>query len=263
MSEKSPSPPRKRMPGPWHCVYNDLVGHPKWRRVANMSGVHLAFVHTIVQAHFQAAAKAKKDGWIGNFNSEDCAAATDIPSDDVAKVCRALRVIGWIIDDYIVDWAEHQPFKPDASAADRQRNKRARDVTAVRSAGPKPVRQVVPFETIASVGNAELTDQANAAAAKQRLFGDGSVSDFGMASAIISENFGTKPLSAVWQIGQWAQRVDYVSLATLISTLHLRRLDRATFKNLLQQGIEKAADEGRNGPMLPKLLGGVRGGSAA
>ncbi|HLH92096.1 MAG TPA: hypothetical protein VKX28_26990 [Xanthobacteraceae bacterium] len=290
MSEKSPSPPRKRMPGPWHCVYNDFVGHPKWRRVANMSGVHLAFVHTIVQAHFQAAAKAKKDGWIGNFNSEDCAAATDIPSDDVAKVCRALRVIGWIIDDYIVDWAEHQPFKPDASAADRQRNKRARDkaaeraamglasteevaaleqlaelsrVTAVRSAGPKPVRQVVPFETIASVGNAELTDQANAAAAKQWLFGDGSVSDFGMASAIISENFGTKPLSAVWQIGQWAQRVDYVSLATLISTLHLRRLDRATFKNLLQQGIEKAADEGRNGPMLPKLLGGVRGGSAA
>lgn len=286
-----PSPPRKRMPGPWHCVYNDFVGHAKWRRVASMSGVHLAFVHTILSAHFQAAAKAKKDGWIGNFSSEDCAAATDIPADDVAKVCRALRVIGWIADDFIVDWTEHQPFKTDGTAAERQRNKRARDraaeraamgiasddevaalnrlaevsrVTAVRAApGPKPARQIVPFEVVGSIGASELNDRANSAAAKLWLFGDGSVSDYGVASGIISENFGTTGLSAVWQIGRWAERVDYITLATLISNLHFRRLDRSTFKNLLQQGIEAAAEEGRNGPMLPKLFGRLSGGGGS
>lgn len=111
----------------WSRLYNDFTGHPKWRRVAVRSGVHLAFVHTIAIALFNSAAKARNRGWIGNIDFEDVAAATDIPTEQVAIVFRVLEDIGWIEQDHIADWLERQPLDEDPTSADRQRNKRAKD----------------------------------------------------------------------------------------------------------------------------------------
>ncbi len=111
----------------WMRLYDDFVGHPKWRRVAVRAEVPLGFVHTIVIALFCAASKARSRGWIGNFDFEEVEAATDIPATNIAAVFRVLVDIGWINQDHIADWLDRQPEGEDPTAALRQRNKRNKD----------------------------------------------------------------------------------------------------------------------------------------
>lgn len=290
-------PYRKRMPGPWYCAYVGFLGHKKWRRVETMTGVHLAFVHNVALALFEAARTAAKDGWIGSFAAEDCAAATNIPVAEVAKVWRALLDIGWIVDDHIVDWMERQPYGPDTeNARERQQRKRDRDkvarkvaagiatadeiaeldrlkdlsrVMAAQDAPQRPAEIIGPFEPLRASGISraqdDLTEQANEVAARVWLFGDTNASTLGIASFIIAEVYNLKRLSADWKVRRWADEVEPLALAQIISAASEQQpqLTRANFRCVVEQAIGRAAEERKAGKSLPFGPTRLRGGSAA
>jgi hypothetical protein len=278
------------MEGGWWCEFNDDLPNPKWRTVADAAKVPLIHVQGVVLALRRSACIARKDGWIGDFDFEDCASMLGIPAEHVAEITRLLYAKGWIIDDYISDW-DRQPVKPDKSAADRQRNKRARDkaarnkkmgiadpeelaalerlgelsrVTAAREAGPRPLPPIMPFEPMRVIDrNPDLSRQANEASARVWLYGAGTMFECGAGAAIIAEYSGITPRSAEWDIRRWAESVDVVTIATIISLLHFQRLDRAAFRQLLADRLAEAAEEQKNGPLLRFGIAHKKFGGAA
>lgn len=245
----NPRPPilqREKRYG-WYRCYNDFVGHPKWRLVAQRSGVHLAFVHVIAAALFQAASKARKRGWIGKFDFEECAIATDIPVQDIAAVCRAFNEIGWLSQEFIVDWFDRQPDQEDPTAALRQQIKRDKDkakraaqmgtaspeqealLSAVdreaiaRAGAPlsrvmvpelqRPAeRPVLPFLAVVAEDNTPAVIEAarglNDRAARAWLFGQGGKGeDFGPASKIVAGNMGQLRPSGHLTLLHWLQEI--------------------------------------------------------
>lgn len=120
----------------WFGLYETFLGHPKWRLVAQRSGVPVVEVTSIVMAILTCAAKNRQHGWVGNFKYEECALTLEIPVEHVMLVYRALAAppvgIGWIADSCIVNWQKRQPNfgrndKVRKQEAIRQQNKRDRD----------------------------------------------------------------------------------------------------------------------------------------
>ena len=120
----------------WFGLYETFLGHPKWRLVAQRSGVPVVEVHSIVTAILTCAAQNRQHGWIGNFKYHECAVALEIPVEHVMLVYRALAAppvgIGWIVDQCIVNWQKRQPNhgrndKVREQERIRQQNKRNRD----------------------------------------------------------------------------------------------------------------------------------------
>lgn len=159
MRHAPPTTPAAEKRYGWYRVYEDFIGHPKWRMVAARAQVHLSFVHTIIEAMFQAAAKARAEGHIGGFDFEVCGAQTDIPPDQVLAVYRVLTEIGWLNQDVIVDWADRNPR--DRTANERQRNKRTRDnahrAVAAGAATAEQFRLLTAEEAAAHERLAELS----------------------------------------------------------------------------------------------------------
>lgn len=122
------APPKA--PGPdkrygWYRVYEDFVGHPKWRLVSRRIGASIPEVQAVVLSLFQAASKARSNGYIGGWDLEVTAVQLDMPLEKVGSVYRALTELHWLDQDVIVDWCDRNPR--DANATQRQRDKRARD----------------------------------------------------------------------------------------------------------------------------------------
>ena len=265
------------------------------------SGVHVAFVHVIVDALLQAASKARRRGWIGDFDFEDCAAATDIPVEQVAAVCRVLTDIGWLAQEHIIDWPDRQPDQEDPTATERQRTKRAKDrarravamgtarpedlqllstdeqemlsklskvsrVTAEAPAAPVPtlVAPISWFEPADDSTEAEKVAQTNNEhIARQWLFGSGGT-DFGPASKIVADNFGCNRFSAHDMVIRWSRDLagDSVTLAKIIDGAEQHALNADAFQNVVRQRIADAVKVKENGPTLPLGIGAIRGGRA-
>lgn len=276
----------------WYRKYEDFVGHPKWRIVAKRAGVHLAFVHCVIDALFQSASKARAKGGIGSFDFDTCEAATDIPAEQIAQVYRTLTQMGWINNGYIVHWEDRQPR--DATAGDRQRNKRARDeakrafvaghptseqvdmLTATERAAlerlsanlshvtqpamePKEVisRFVLPCPDDDSIE----AQQVNVRAARKWLIGEGRARPgYGIASKIIADNFGCERPTADTTIRCWISNEmagDAATLAQLISCAQQQGLEGDAFRNVVEGGITAYVRQCTAGPALP--LGITRG----
>lgn len=301
-SMQPPPQQRKKKHYGWYATYDDFVGHPKWRRVAIRSGVHVAFVHLIVQALFQAAAKAhkngRKNGYIGDFDFEDCAAATDIPLEQIAAVCRVLHDIGWLHSEYIVDWADRQPMSDDPTAADRQRNRRAKKkaaqavamgrataedlalldnderekimrlanlsrVTAqTQQSEPAAYMPITWFEPADDTAPARaIAKEHNERIARAYLFGTGGT-DFGPASKIVADNFRRDRFNAHDDLICWSRDLggDVVELAIIIDRAEQHALNGEAFQNVVRQRIADAIKLRESGPALPFGPAAIKGG---
>jgi hypothetical protein len=120
-----PTRPREKRYG-WLRLYTDMPDHPKWRHVEALACVPLSEVIAFVVKLLCMAAKARQRGYVGDFEFDECAISLKIPPEHVLAIWRALNDVGWIEQDYIVDWPDRQPDHEDPTAAERQRQRRAR-----------------------------------------------------------------------------------------------------------------------------------------
>lgn len=108
----------------WFRLYNDFLGHPKFRYVARQCAMSICEVSMIAVALLRTANRSRPRGWVRDFSVIDCSAALDIEPDKVGEVYRKLEELGWIDQDYLATWDERQPDKEDPTAAERQRRRR-------------------------------------------------------------------------------------------------------------------------------------------
>ena len=283
----------------WSRLYDDFTGHPKWRLVAARSGVHLGYVHAIVIGIFNAASKERGRGFIGSLDFDVLSVATDIPAENVAAVYRALCDIGWITADHITDWLDRQPPHEDPTAAERQRNKRAKDTarramaagqaspdqvellsvaerealarlaqaSRVTSAPPAPAFEVVAaFIPIAENDLHPLARHENDRNARVWLLGKQDsdvIVSYGPASKIVADNFGCNRLNADAMIRRWLadpMAGDAVRLATILSQACEQSLINDGFRRVVESRIAEYARERMSGPPLPLGVAAIRGG---
>ncbi len=283
----------------WCRFYDDFTGHPKWRLVAAKSGVPLVTVHAIAAALLNQASKARPRGWVGEFDVPECAVALDISPDHVARVTGTLVDIGWIDQQYIVDWPDRQPDSEDPTAAERQRNKRTRDrarfAAAVGTASPdqaalldkqrqealgrfstpsrvtgepppRPVQVVSYFRLVEPVDDSDAAVKTAAQESERNarlwLIGNGTTLDYGLASKIVAENYGTTRLNADGTVRRWLIEIggDTVALASIISAADEHCLNGDSFKNTVEQRIAAIVKERTEGPTLPLGVTSVKGG---
>jgi hypothetical protein len=269
----------------WWRAYEDIARHPKWRRVSIKSGVELPRVVSIVLDLLCTASKARQArGSISNFDFEDCAAALNIPPDDVAAVMKCLYDIGWLDQEWIVDWMDRNPDKEDPSAADRQRNKRRKDraqrAVAMGIATPAQkelVSRVTAGEPMLPPGqeervfdlvlvrpdsgkpeDVEAARETNEQMARLWLLGDGSTHVYGSASKMVADYLSVKRLSADLMIRGWLEELgdDVVALAEIIAETDRQALNARAFDNMVRQRVEALVKLKANKDQRELQLGG-------
>lgn len=127
---------------PWHKRNNGFVRHPKWRRVAAMTGLHLTTVIAVVDAFLEAANIGRPRGSLSELSIVECAIDLDLPEQHVADVRQALEQLGWVQADYLVTWDEHNRDREDRTNADRQQRWRDRRKAAEHDGDLSTVRNV-------------------------------------------------------------------------------------------------------------------------
>lgn len=282
MAFAAPIPARKKVKRyGWYRTYEDFIAHPKWRLVAAKAGVPLTEVHSMAQALFSCASKNRKNGWIANFDPFECAIMLDIAPEHVASIYRTFEEIDWVVDGYIVDWADRNPDQEDPTAADRQRNARARKI-ARRKLGagqtlteaetlllsrvtpyslepPRSHEGLATFDPIDPVGDSpEEVNRARIETghrARIYLFGNGTngPTDWGPASAVVADKLGMRRFAADTTIRRWLGEVDgdHVALATLIDGANHQGTLGESFEAIIRQGIGRVAMEKHKGAQLP------------
>lgn len=284
-----PGPPQKPKRYGWYRRYHDDDTKPFWRVVSMRAGTKLIETLAVKNNMADCASKARKAGFIGAFDIHECAIALEITPDTVSSIVRALVDLEWMTrDQKIVTWLDDQPPKEDDTAADRQRNKRARDAAKTRIAtglgtpddfalvdaveaelllqiaksaklAPKDkkaaeAKKFAAFEPVApSVNTAFANETARAEterAAMVWLFGDGtSITSYGEAVGILTLSYGCNRLTAEQMVRRWLQEMrDAVQLATIISSSYLQGLRDEAFRNVVAQRIEAFVREQTAGP---------------
>jgi hypothetical protein len=243
----TPAPPKKPRRFNWHRRYHsgdwcDLA--PKWRVVASRANVRLVEVLAVKNYLDDRAGIERKRGSVGAFDIHECAVGLDLPPETVASIVRVLVDLDWLTRNHVIqDWLVRQPpEKEDETAAQRQRNKRARDEARTRAAIgiaseddlellAKPEREALarlaalsrvtasqpaepPAEVIAAFAPVkpyddtqaarDLAEAENARLARRWLLGDGtSLVNYGPASKIVADNFGCNRMSADGVVRRW------------------------------------------------------------
>jgi hypothetical protein len=297
-SAASPSPPaflKKQVKRyGWFRTYEDFVSHPKWRLVAVKADVHVTMVHSMAQSLFSCASKNRKNGWIGNFDPFECAVNLDMKPDQVARVYQVFEEIDWIADDYIVDWADRNPDQEDPTAAERQRNARARKRARKKFAAGKPLTDaeimllsrvtsgnanepprahegLATFEPVEprsdDIGEINAANMETMRRARLYLFGNGTAQDWGPASAVVADKMGMRRMAADTTIRRWLAEVngDLIALAGIIDGANHDGLRGESFENVLRQAIARVSREKNNGGSLqfgPAVVTGGKTGAA-
>lgn len=271
----------------WLRLFEDFCEHPKWRVVSLKTGVELPRVTAVVTKLLTTASKARPvRGNIGNLDFDECAAATGVPLEEVAQVVKCLNEMGWIDQEWIVDWPDRQPDKEDVTSTERQRIKRAKDrakkalamgvatpaqrelvsrVTAAPNEPREEPRQdlilVRPEST--KPDDVEAARAANERVARFWLLGDGSAADYGYASKIVCDYLGQRRLSADMTVRRWLEEIgddDVVNLAEIIAETDKQALNARGFENMVNQRIAalKKLKTHRTEPTLPLGVGFVK-----
>lgn len=287
-----PPAPRQQLPQRqkrygWFRLYEDFPNHPKWRLVAAKSGVPLAYVKAFVLDLFAKASKARARGHLGDIDFHEMAVANDAQPEQVAAVFKTLCDIGWIEQDFIVDWLDRQPDQEDPTASERQRNKRAKDrakrnklmgltteadeLILLRVTAPpaeaepqRPIEHIAPLKLMPNDGRQE-TRQVNETNARAWLFGD-SVRDVGSASLIVAHQLGQKRMSADLTVRRWYGEIggDPITLAEIIYAANRDALNSEAFETVVRQRIEaviKLREAGSQLPLPPVAIKGGRHGA--
>lgn len=107
----------------WHGAPTDN----KWLLIAKRAGVKPIHVSGTWWALLDHASQHSERGFVGDFDIETFALFAGMEEEHVSRIVTTLRDKGMIVDDRIVKWGKRQPKREDETAADRQRNKRAKD----------------------------------------------------------------------------------------------------------------------------------------
>jgi hypothetical protein len=229
----------------WFRVYNDFVGHPKFRFVATQCGLTISEASMIGLALFVAANKAKPRGWVHDFDPFECGAALDIAPEKVVLVYQELEKQDWITGDYLATWDKRQPDREDPTAAARQQRRRAKlkairagqvnDTSAPVEAGAKPV-------------------DADTVGHQYWLMTTG--------KEIVVARLAIRALAAEMTIGSWRKEAkgDDVALAGIIVAANGEGLIGDAFRNVVAQKIRDLKLSTH--PQLPLGMTAIRGGAA-
>jgi hypothetical protein len=244
--------------------------------VARRTGLHITSVICIVDALCEAANKAKPRGALAEFSIVECATDLDLPEENVARVYVALEAIGWIDQDQIATWAERQPQNEDPTAAQRQRNRRARlkaeKETALAGYPPSRVtpvtqRDVTPEQSRAvseglfggGLRSTEASRDVEGAHSNSGDSGDES-RPFNPAlwlavegKRIVATRCAMYPPRAQLEIERWLKDVgDEALLADVLHNADLLGKTGGTFMDIVRQEIGRRRQEAK-GPSLPLM----------
>jgi hypothetical protein len=222
----------------WFRVYNDFVGHSKFRYVAKHCGVTVSEASMIALALFVAANKSKPRGWVSDFDPFECSAALDVETERVVAVFQMFEDQDWITGDYLSTWDKRQPDKEDPGAAERQRRRRAR-LKAARAGQAKPA----PAEAKSAAPAVEANDAR--LSAQYWLFSEG--------KEIVCGRTGMKALAAELTIKRWlndTQR-DPETLQAIIRAAAAENLNGDAFRNQVGGRVDAARRLATAGPPLP------------
>lgn len=110
----------------WCRLYNDFAGHRKWRLVARKARTKIAFVESVVIRLLRCANKGRPRGNVDEFSCEEAAADLGVPERVVLRIYGVFEAIGYIENEYLVNWDKRQPDREDPRHAARQARYRAR-----------------------------------------------------------------------------------------------------------------------------------------
>lgn len=242
---RPPWPARERRYD-WFRVYNDFVGHPKFRYVAEQCAVTISEASMVALALFVAANKAKPRGHVSDFDPFECGAALAIVTDKVVAIFQMLETLGWIENDYLATWDKRQPDKEDPTAADRKRRQRAR-LKAARAGQAPPKEEAAP-PTPEKV-DARLH-------AQYWLFAEG--------KEIVSGRAGMKALAAELTVKRWLNDLakDAECLQGIIRAAAAENLNGDAFRNQVGGRVDAAKRLATSGPQLPLGMTSIKGGAA-
>ncbi len=241
---RAPWPARERRYD-WFRVYNDFVGHPKFRYVAEQCGASISEVSMIALALFVAANKSKPRGWVNDFDPFECSAALGIITETVVAVFQKFEALGWIESDYLSTWDKRQPDREDPTAAERKRRQRER-LKAARTGQAPPVEAAA---TAAPEVDARLH-------AQYWLFAEG--------KDIVSGRTGMKALAAELTVKRWLNDLhkDAETLQGIIRAAAGENLNGDAFRNQVGGRVEAARRLATVGPSLPLGMASIKGGAA-
>jgi len=239
MSEKLPRKPwsdrQKRYD--WFRLYNDFLGHPKFRYVARQCSMSVSEASMIALALLRTANRSKPRGRVRDFSVIDCGAALDIDPDKVAEVFQKLEALGWIENDYLATWDERQPDKEDPTAAERQRRR----------------REKLKLERAGKLERDRQFEERDA----QRYW------LITQGKAILMRRLAITDLAATATIAKWMKEAgrEVAKLNEFIAAADQQGLQGHPFRNSVGQMLALARKEATVGPPLP--LGFVAVGSAS
>jgi hypothetical protein len=141
----------------WFRHFNGLVRDPRWKLVANKTGVPRMTVSGIVMEMLEFANQAKPRGSLEDFSPDVSAVALDLEREQIDHVYAALEEIGYIDHGWIVEWHLIQREKEDPTSTERSRRRRER-LKEERNAAA-----IAKLKAIGVAGNASAGVSATAA----------------------------------------------------------------------------------------------------
>jgi hypothetical protein len=211
----------------WFRLYNDFLGHPKFRHVARQCGLSICEVSMIAVALLRTANRSRPRGWVRDFSVIDCGAALDIEPDNVGEVFRQLEKLGWIENDYLATWDERQPDQENPTAADRQRRR----------------REKLKLERAGKAARDKQFEERDAP--RYWLTTDG--------KAIVMRRLAMTDMAAKVTIDRWIKEAGaaVAKLAEYVAAADKQGLQGAPFRNGVWQMLALAKKEAAAGPPLP------------
>lgn len=112
----------------WFRQYHGETCDPRWLGIASAAGAGVTPGHVLAVwcALKECASKSKPRGRVDAFDARTVAEFFMWPRHQVDAIVSAIAERGMVLDGVIVEWADRQPVKKDATAAKRMRDYRKR-----------------------------------------------------------------------------------------------------------------------------------------
>lgn len=141
----------------WFRQYHGETCDPRWLGIASAAGPGVTPGHVLAVwcALKECASKSKPRGRVDAFDARTVAEFFMWPREQVDAIVVAIAERGMVCDGAIVEWADRQPVKKDATAAKRMRAYRERQKGA--DEGAAPAREVTASYGVTGVNGDAVT----------------------------------------------------------------------------------------------------------
>lgn len=246
----------------WCRLHHDVIEKDLWSLVALTANSELAIVEAFVTRLEIHASSATPRGCLIEFNVKALAAKWRRDPEELARIYAALESpeVGWIDQDHVVTFWLRNPDHEDATAAERQRNKRLRDKAmkqAVREGvAPAPQSRDVTRD---SVTVTTISDQIRDSSSEpihsesgDRFQGSSEIWLTMEGRRIVCTRCVLVTTRAQFQISQWLKeiRFNHSALRQIILDADLFGLTGGRFTDRISAEIQRHLHETK-GPSLP------------